>query len=589
MKKFLFRTVILSFVLGAAWGAYMVVKQLPERQQQLATAKVLRGDVVIRAYSRGELRAVRSVTLTAPNLFGTVQVTKLAPLGSLAHEKNLIVEFDDSERRAALEETELEVQQIDEQIKKAQADLAIRDKQDQVDLLKSRYSVRRGELEVQRNELLAAIDAKKNVLNLDEAKRRLQQLENDVKSRKEQAEAQIAVLRETRNKSMIDVQREKMRIAQTKLLSPMTGLVAIRQNRGQGFFFPGMQVPDIREGDTLQPGMPVADVLDLSEFEVVARVGELDRANLHEGQDVIIQLDAVPDKKFHGKIKSMSGSASANIFSGDPGKKFDVVFSIDMRYLLAALGAKPEEIQRILEIAAQNSKKAPPTPPGGPRMAVGPGGSGGPPTGGGSAGGGSEAGGGQQMRVVMQAPTTEGAKPSSGKTAVPGAGERRTATAGSGAPSMPVPGAGPGRPGMMDFTRAAVAGQGTEEERAHAKLPPSPEEDSQLKVLLRPGLLADVEITIEKIANSIHVPAQSVFEKDGKPVVYVQTGSHYQPRFVKLARRSESTMVISEGLKPGEIVALADPFAKPNGKNAGKKGPAALPGVPTGGGAKGGK
>ena len=32
--------------------------------------------------------------------------------------------------------------------------------------------------------------------------------------------------------------------------------------------------------------MPVADVLDLSEFEVVARVGELDRANLHEGQDV---------------------------------------------------------------------------------------------------------------------------------------------------------------------------------------------------------------------------------------------------------------------------------------------------------------
>src|SRR6266852_7904622 len=161
---------------------------------------------------------------------------------------------------------------------------------------------------------------------------------------------------------MIDVQREKMRIAQTKLLSPMTGLVAIRQNRGQGFFFPGMQLPDIREGDTLQPGMPVADVLDLSEFEVVARVGELDRANLHEGQDVTIQLDAVPAKRFRGKIKSMSGSASANIFSGDPGKKFDVVFSIDMQRLLEALGAKPEEVKRIIETAERNSKKTPPAP-----------------------------------------------------------------------------------------------------------------------------------------------------------------------------------------------------------------------------------
>src|SRR5438046_4819305 len=154
MKKFLFRSVILLFVLGAAWGAYMVVKQLPERQQQLATAKVLRGDVVIRAYSRGELRAVRSVTLTAPNLFGTVQVTKLAPLGSLAHEKNLIVEFDDSERRAALEETELEVQQIDEQIKKAQADLTISDSKEQVSLLKASYGDRRAVAEVQDTELL---------------------------------------------------------------------------------------------------------------------------------------------------------------------------------------------------------------------------------------------------------------------------------------------------------------------------------------------------------------------------------------------------------------------------------------------------
>src|SRR4026207_2068298 len=118
MKKFLFRSLIFLFVLGAAWGGYMVLKPLPDRQQHVATAKVLRGDVVIRAYARGELRAVRSATLTAPNLFSTVQGTKLAPLGALAHEKDLIVEFDDSERRATLEETQLEVDQIDEQIKK---------------------------------------------------------------------------------------------------------------------------------------------------------------------------------------------------------------------------------------------------------------------------------------------------------------------------------------------------------------------------------------------------------------------------------------------------------------------------------------
>ena len=54
---------------------------MPQRQQDCGTARVRRGDVIIRSYARGELRAVRSSTLIAPNLFGTVQVTRLAPLG----------------------------------------------------------------------------------------------------------------------------------------------------------------------------------------------------------------------------------------------------------------------------------------------------------------------------------------------------------------------------------------------------------------------------------------------------------------------------------------------------------------------------
>jgi hypothetical protein len=56
------------------------------------------------SYARGELRAVRSYALTAPNLFGTVQVTRLAPLGAFAREKDLIVEFDDSELLSRVEE-----------------------------------------------------------------------------------------------------------------------------------------------------------------------------------------------------------------------------------------------------------------------------------------------------------------------------------------------------------------------------------------------------------------------------------------------------------------------------------------------------
>src|SRR5262249_17608031 len=356
MKKVIFRLFGLLVVAGAGYGGYRYVKSLPERTSQIPSAKGQKGDVVIRAYSRGEPRAGRTQNLTAPNLFGTVQVTDLAPVGSLAKEKDLIVEYDDSERQSNLEENRLALQSVDEQIKKAKADLAITQSQDQVTLLRTRYNVRRAELDVQRNPIISEIDGKKNVLTLEQNKRALQQLETDIQARQEQADSQLAVLNEQRNRSLQDVQRELQRIAQCKTLAPITGLVAVRQNRAGNFNF-GQQMPDIREGDTLQPGMPVADILDLSELEVWAKVGELDRANLKEGQEAVLQLDAIPDKRFNGKIKAMSGTATSDVFSGDPSKKFDIIFSIDMRQLLTGLGMKQGDIDRVMATAEANAKK----------------------------------------------------------------------------------------------------------------------------------------------------------------------------------------------------------------------------------------
>src|SRR3982074_881450 len=271
MRKAIIRGIVVLAALGAAYGGDRDFERIPPKPTPVATARVRRGDVIVRAFSRGELRAVRSATLNAPNLFSTVQVTKLAPLGALAKEKDLIVEFDDSERRTQLEETMLEVEQIDEQMKKSKADLDMRNNQDEVELLKTRHSVRLAALEGKRNELLADIDAKKNVLNLEESRRRLGQLESDIKSRQAQALAELDVLREKRAKSMIDVSRGKQRIAQSKILSPIIGLVSIRQNRGgfSGSF--GQQVPDIREGDTLPPRGAGAGGSYLFGMAVVAR------------------------------------------------------------------------------------------------------------------------------------------------------------------------------------------------------------------------------------------------------------------------------------------------------------------------------
>ena len=330
---------------------------------------------------------------------------------------------------------------------------------------------------------------------------------------------------------MIDVGREKQRIAQAKVLSPMTGLVSVRQNRGQGFFFPGMQLPDIREGDTLQPGVPVADVLDLSELEVSAKIGELDRANLHEGQEALVQLDAIPEKKFHARIKSMSGTASANIFSGDPFKKFDVAFSIDMKELLAELGAKPETIRKIMDTAERNRKKGP--PPSSPGMAVT------VPAGLLRA---------RHLRRVehrLSRPRTPsrphrrrhplGPQTAPAAPQTPPAGARlnaapwpsqqmlRQSTPNAGNP----PAAGTtGKPEVEGFVPAP--GQFSDNDRAAAKLPLAREDDSQLEVLIRPRDCSPTSrSSSKKIGKEIRSLSGGVFEKNRKSMAWVQVGERF--------------------------------------------------------------
>jgi HlyD family secretion protein len=615
MKKLIVRLLGVAVILGGAWWAYSFVRQMPQRRQNIPVTKVRQGDVVIRAFSRGELRAIRSEQLIAPNLMGTVQVTRLAPIGAFTREKDLIVEFDDSEVQSRLEEHQLDVESTDEDIKRQEAELAIRNNQDQVDLLRDQYAVRRAELQVQQNEIKSAIDQRKNLLNLEQAKRTLTQFESDVKSRQEQAQAQLALLRQQRTRESVELSREQMRLRQTRLLASMSGLVSIRQNSFGGSRQFGAQVPDIREGDQVQPGMPVADVLDLSELDVLAKIGELDRANLTEGQETLIELDALAGKKVHGRIKSMSGTATANVLSGDPSKKFDVVFSVDMKELLTTVGASPEQIRAVLATAEKNrNKPANPmslssamTMVGSPDMAMagGPGGmpDGGPDFGfqqpgaepggqadagqgrrrrGGADGGGQGQGGAdrQKMREAMQKAlggrSLQDLSPEERQKLIaqfrPGGGAPGSSGArGSGRGGQSGQGGPPGTPGAGMGFFGAGGPRLTDKELAEAQLPPPPQEQSQLQVLLRPGLLADIEIIVEKIPNAIYIPSQAVFEKDGKPVVYVRTKDRFEERAIKLAKRSESTMVISEGLKPGEVVALSDPTAQRGSKGQARK------------------
>jgi HlyD family secretion protein len=635
MKKLAIRLLILLVVAGVVAGAFYIIQRIPKEEDEIPLAAVKRGDLEVRAYLRGELRAVRSMTLTAPNLGSQSQVTRLAPPGALAKAKDLIVEFDDSERRASLEDDELEVQRIRENLVKAETDLDIRKSQDEVELVKARFAVETAQLENKKNELVGTIEARKNELTLEEANRKEAKLKEDIKSRLQQREAELSVLREQLNKAQLDADREKRRIEQARVLTPIAGLVSILENRagGRGGF--GQTTPTIREGDQIPAGMAVAQILDLSEMELVAKVEEVERANLQEGQEAVIYLDALPGKPVTGKIKTLGSTATTNIFRGEATKKFDTLLSLDMRQLLENVGASGQQITRILATARDNAQRGVfGGGPVAPELAAGPARAGrgrgpaaaastpeapaAPPAEPGGAEAGAQPGqrrGGfgrnlspeqrEQFQKAMQealggrdisqlSPEErrqifQKLRPQSGGGGGGGGrGGPGGAPGASGAAGPPDTAASPGAP-VPEFASLSLARPGaqrfTAEDRASAELPAPPEEGSDVDILLRPGLLANAEIIVERIPDTLYVPFQGIFEAGSQRIVYVKKGNTFEKRKVEVGPRSESQIAIKSGLKEGEEIALAPPFDE-GGAAAKKKkaGQAAQPSFPGGGG-----
>jgi multidrug efflux pump subunit AcrA (membrane-fusion protein) len=317
-----------------ALGAAIVfaIPRLPERANEVPTAVVTKGPLKVTVYANGELRAGRTMALVTPPVGGMLRIVQMKTTGMPVKKDEIVMEFDPSDQIYQLEQAKSELAEAEQEIVKMKADADVQKAQDDVALLTARFDVRRAELEARGNELIPAVEAQKNVLSLEEAQRRLAQLEEDVKSRAANNVASLAVVQEKRNKAQLGMQRAQQLIDSLVLKAPMDGTVSVKENRdGINFFGPGMIIPEYREGDSVWPGRPVADVIESGKMEVRAKIAESDRTNLIAGQPASVAVDTLPGETFTVQVGALSGLASRAQWyeSATVTRLFDVSFTFD--------------------------------------------------------------------------------------------------------------------------------------------------------------------------------------------------------------------------------------------------------------------
>ena len=75
----------------------------------------------------------------------------------------------------------------------------------------------------------------------------------------------------------------------------------------------------------------IAEVIDVSQLELYAQVGENDRSNLKLGQSVDAQIYALPGEHFTGKVETVGGATSHEFWDDNSTHKFDVTILLDKR------------------------------------------------------------------------------------------------------------------------------------------------------------------------------------------------------------------------------------------------------------------
>ena len=384
----------------------------------LPTAEVKVGEFVDYVQVRGEVKALKSVLLTAPTGAGDILIIKLARSGTPVNKGDIVAQFDTSQLQRTLEQRRTDLKQAEAEIERTRATWRMTQEQDLTELTKARYDVDRAKLELSKAEILSKIEGEKNRLLVINAEQKLKEIEQKLASDKDAENADVESKKQRREKSLFEMLEAERKIAALTLKAPTDGMVNVLPNyRARMMFGPGAGPPEFREGDRAWGGAAIAELPDLSTIRVTGRVDEADRGRVKQDQSAIVRVDAVPDKELAGRVAIISALAKLDFSGWPPTKNFDLAVQLDVT-------------------------------------------------------------------------------------------------------------------------------------------------DARL----RPGMSATARVAVDRLPNSILIPVETIFVKNGRSVVYVLTGAKFEERPVEIKRRGPALAAVVKGLRAGDRLALQDPTLLPDGE-----------------------
>jgi HlyD family secretion protein len=296
----------------AGSGVVLGAVRLGKRTPTVPTIAVTRGEFLDSLQFRGEVKALKSVTISAPAEAGDLQIIKISPEGSVVKPGDVVVEFDKTKTEQDLAQFRSSLKSAEATIDQARAQARLAEEEDTTTVLKARYAVESAKLEASKQEIVSKIEGEEAKLKLADAEQALREAETKQRSDQALNKATIESTEQASTKAKFDVKRADNSLAHMSLLAPSAGTISLLQH------WTGSGEATYRPGDRAWPGASLAELPDATTLRISARVDETERGRLAPEQPVTVQLNAIPDRQFTGHIERIGAIASLDFAGGWP-------------------------------------------------------------------------------------------------------------------------------------------------------------------------------------------------------------------------------------------------------------------------------
>jgi hypothetical protein len=290
-------------MMGAAVVAVLAMGCGAEVKQEdvLASPEEGRFDVVVT--TTGELQAENSVDIAGPvgaRKAGIYQlkISNLIPEGTIVAPGDFVAELDKSEIVGKIKEVEINLQKLNSQYTQTKLDCTLTLSQARDELINLKYAMEQRRLEKEESIFEAPSTRRQAEIEYEKAVRGYEQAGVNYSTKVRQAAAKMGESEADLNKERQKYDDYQQIMSEFMITAPEQGmLIYAREWDGKKRVV----------GSTVSPWDPtVATLPDLTKMESITHVNEVDIQKIKVGQAVRISLDADPDKKLTGTIKSVA-------------------------------------------------------------------------------------------------------------------------------------------------------------------------------------------------------------------------------------------------------------------------------------------